>query len=273
MPTSPYCHISAIASFLIRIKPSSILDIGLGNGKIGFIARDLLDVMFGERFRKEEWKVRIDGIEIFPDYIQDHQRAIYDSIFIGDAFDIIDNLDKYDVIVLGDVVEHFEKGRAWELLDKCANHSSNHLIICIPLGNKWTQPDIYGNEYERHRSFWSIEDFQEFICEQHLYTFENVGSYGAFLIRTDDYMHYRVREKGEQLFMAGRKYEAVSYITNELVGLPLNLLSELQLIDLLLKVRMLREAIARVEGLRTSFPEDPTIERYYKDLKHLGMLR
>ena len=79
MPTSPFSHIVSMIRFLTRMLPSSILDIGVGNGKLGFIARDLLDVMLGERFRKEDWKVRIDGIEVFPRYIQEHQRAVYDN--------------------------------------------------------------------------------------------------------------------------------------------------------------------------------------------------
>jgi hypothetical protein len=65
--------------FLNQTRPSSLLDIGLGNGKIGFIARDYLDVMLGERHRKEAWQIKIDGIEIFADYIQNHQKSIYEG--------------------------------------------------------------------------------------------------------------------------------------------------------------------------------------------------
>ena len=129
MPTSPYSHLSTVVEYLLAARPSSILDIGLGNGKLGFIARDLLDVMFGERYRKEDWRIQIDGIEVFANYIQDHQKAIYDEIYIGDAFDVIDTLGTYDMIVLGDVLEHFEKPKARRLLDKCAAHANDHLII------------------------------------------------------------------------------------------------------------------------------------------------
>ena len=158
MPTSPYTHLTTIVEFLIATRPTSLLDIGLGNGKLGFIARDLLDVMLGERgkFKKKDWKTKIDGIEIFADYIQDHQKAIYDEIFIGNAFDVIDTLRTYDMIVLGDVLEHFEKNQARQFFGKCIAHSNKHLIVCIPLGEKWTQSAIYGNPYERHLSFWSF---------------------------------------------------------------------------------------------------------------------
>ena len=173
MPTSPYAHLYPIVEFLNATRPASVLDIGLGNGKIGFIARDLLDVMLGERgkFKKEDWKTKIDGIEIFPDYIQDHQKAIYDEIYIGNAFDVIDTLPNYDIIVLGDVLEHFEKNQAYQFLDKCIAHSNKHLIVCIPLGEKWTQEATYGNPYERHLSFWSFEEFSPFICKNTIFRY------------------------------------------------------------------------------------------------------
>ena len=194
MPTSPFSHITSMIRFLSKMLPSSILDIGVGNGKLGFIARDLLDVMLGERFRKEDWKVRLDGIEAFPHYIQDHQRAIYDNIYIGDAFDVIDTLGRYDMVILGDVLEHFEKEQALKFLDKCAEHSNKSLAIFIPLGKNWIQSEIYGNPYERHLSFWDREEFAPFICDQELFTFPNIGNYGAFLIHKEDYIDFKIAE-------------------------------------------------------------------------------
>ena len=191
MPTSSYGHIHTYVSFLDTIRPASILDIGLGNGKLGYIARDLLDVMIGQAFRREDWKVKIDGIEFYSDYVQDHQKAIYDDIFIGDAFDVIDTLGAYDLIVLGDVLEHFEKKQALEFLDKCISHTNSHIIICIPLGNGWVQGALYGKEKERHLSFWDYDEFKPFVsgCEFFEYT---PGPYGAFLIKKEDYINHKV---------------------------------------------------------------------------------
>jgi hypothetical protein len=55
MPTSTYSHIPTVIRFLETARPESLLDIGHGNGKIGFLARDLLDVMLGERYHKKDW--------------------------------------------------------------------------------------------------------------------------------------------------------------------------------------------------------------------------
>lgn len=190
MPTSPYIHIQTFVEYLLEIKPESILDIGLGNGKLGFIARDLLDVMIGERYRGDQWRIRIDGIEIFPDYVQRLQKEIYDHIYIGDAFQIVPQLDTYDLIVMGDVLEHFEKPKAWEFLDRCAAGTDKHLILNLPLGPEWEQPEIYGNPYEKHRSFWAWEELEPFVWK---YKFFNIypSTYSSMLIRKEDYTVFR----------------------------------------------------------------------------------
>jgi hypothetical protein len=191
MPTSPYGHLETFVGFLMESRPRSILDIGLGNGKLGFLARDCLDVMLNESYHRSHWKVRIDGIEAYGDYIQDHQRAIYDTIHIGDAFDVIERLDTYDLIILGDVLEHFEKDRAWAFFDKCIQHAGRHLAVFIPLGKTWQQPAIYGNSYETHRSSWFFEELERF-SERHALFDYSAGPYGAFLLNRDDYVDSRI---------------------------------------------------------------------------------
>ncbi len=192
MPTSPFTHVPLYVDFLFSQRPTSILDIGLGNGKLGFIARDLLDTMLGERYRKETWQIRIDGIEIFEDYIQEHQKSIYNQIYIGDAYEIIDRLDKYDMVVLGDVLEHFEKDKGRLFLQKCFEHCNKSVALFIPLGPGWTQPAIYGNPYETHRSFWEAEDFIPMSCRYKIYKYQ-AGYYGAFHIEKEAYLDYLIK--------------------------------------------------------------------------------
>jgi hypothetical protein len=192
MPTSPYSHMETFVRFLMQSRPRSIIDIGLGNGKWGFLARDCLDVMLNESYHRSRWQVRIDGIEAFPDYIQDHQRAIYDTIHIGDAFEVIDHLEQYDLVVLGDVLEHFEKAQALEFLDKCAAHAQQYLAVFIPLGNTWRQPAIYGNPFETHRSAWFFDELAP-IAESHALFDYAPGPYGVFFIHRETYIDHRVK--------------------------------------------------------------------------------
>jgi hypothetical protein len=192
MPTSPYSHMETFIGFLMQSRPRSILDIGLGNGKWGFLARDCLDVMLNQSYHRSQWRVRLDGIEVYPEYIQDHQRAIYDTIHIGDAFEVLDHLDEYDLIVLGDVLEHFEKPRAWDFFDKCIAHATRHLAVFIPLGKTWSQPEIYGNPFETHRSAWFFDELAPF-SESHALFDYGAGPYAAFFIHRENYLNFRTQ--------------------------------------------------------------------------------
>ncbi len=266
MPTSTYSQIPIVISYLQKVRPQSILDVGLGNGKMGFLARDFLDVMLGERHLKKDWKVIIDGIEIFADYIQDHQKAIYNDIYIGDAYEVIDNLGKYDLICLGDVLEHFEKKRALMFMDKCFRHCKGHMLLSIPLGENWKQPELYGNPHEEHLSFWKPEDFEPFSCEQNLLEFPNIGLYGTFLIKKDDYLHHRATAAADRLLAEGRADEALSGLASDIQGLSINLNSELMLVDMLLNRRKIKEARAKLGTLRENFPRETFVKELLQKL-------
>tara|TARA_Y100000294_G_scaffold174181_1_gene191765 strand:+ start:174 stop:998 length:825 start_codon:yes stop_codon:yes gene_type:complete len=266
MPTSTFSHIPTFCYFLQKTKPESFLDVGLGNGKMGFIARDCLDVMHGGRYRKKDWEVKIDGIEIFRDYIQAHQKTIYDNIYIGDALEVIDNLAHYDLIYIGDVLEHFTKEQAWQMLDKCAEHSNKYIILSIPLGENWTQPEIYGNPHEEHKSFWSFEEFEPFVSQKELLDFPNIGTYGTFLIRCEDYLHYRIREKAGAFFDHGKREDAIRGMIESLKGLPSNLASEFLLADLFLKQHRNKEAFERLVSAEKYFPEEQSVKELIQQL-------
>jgi len=266
MPTSTYSHIPTVVRFLEAVRPESLLDIGLGNGKIGFLARDLLDVMLGERYHKKDWQVKIDGIEVFGDYIQAHQRAIYDEIHIGDAFEVIDTLGRYDVVFLGDVLEHLEKERAWEFLDKCLEHARSSVILAIPLGEKWVQPEIYGNPHEEHKSFWSREELEPLAAEKEYLNFPGLGLYGVFMIPGEDGRRVRVQQRADRLLAEDKAGEALALAEAAFSRLPPRLDSELLRVDLLLRAGQVGAAIARLEEARRTFPGEESLGRFIEQL-------
>ena len=67
MPQGDVYNIPWVIKLLSKIDPSSILDIGIGNGSYGFLIRQYLDIAKG-RLSRDEWELMIDGIEVFPDY-------------------------------------------------------------------------------------------------------------------------------------------------------------------------------------------------------------
>lgn len=157
MPTSRPYHLTWLCDQVTKLKPQSILDIGVGFGSKGMLFREYSDVWYGNMF---DWKVKIDGVEIFDSYITDLQRSIYDHIYIGDIRTLVDTLGDYDLIYMGDVIEHLEKQDAMELLSKL-KMKCRDLIIVTPV-HVSEQGEVYGNEKETHVSQWSTIDFEDF---------------------------------------------------------------------------------------------------------------
>lgn len=265
MPTSTYAHMNAVLQYLELTMPGSLLDIGLGNGKMGFLARDLLDVMLGGRYHRRDWTIRIDGIEVFEDYLQAHQRAIYDDIHVGDAFDVIDRLGVYDMVIVGDVLEHFDRERALRFMDKCATRGLAWIILNIPLGERWTQPAIYGNDYERHRSFWSLDEFAPLAERARRYEFPELGDYGSFLIPSATWLRHRAPAIGEAGMGA-----AIAGLAGAMEGRPPNLAGEMRLAEMLLGAGRLEDARARLATASAAFPDSAEIAAARRQLDAVG---
>lgn len=161
MSTSNWQNISYNIDLVKRINPKTILDIGIGFGRWGILFREFLEV-WGDNNFSGEWNRLIDGIEIFPGYIKPYHNFFYDNIYLVNAIDYLRETDrKYDLINCGDVIEHFEKNEALELIDLCLS-KSKFLIINIPIGNNWHQEAVNNNEYERHRSVWKNSEFKKY---------------------------------------------------------------------------------------------------------------
>ncbi|CAH2211888.1 hypothetical protein [Tepidibacter aestuarii] len=95
---------------MATINPKSMLDVGVGFGRYGFVARELLDYEINEDGSYAKWKRRIDGIEIFEKYLTPVHEYVYDEIYIRDAYDLIRDKDfYYDMVLISDVIEDFTK--------------------------------------------------------------------------------------------------------------------------------------------------------------------
>lgn len=165
MPSSRPELIPFVVNLVMQLQPRSILEIGTGFGKYGFLFREYLDIWGAAadpaRLAPDKWQVRIDGIECFSAYISEIQRRIYNRIIIGDALAEIDQLGSYDLIFLGDVIEHFPKDDGHRLLDKCLARAGRMVLVTTPNYFNPQGPE-YGNERETHHCLWTREDFARF---------------------------------------------------------------------------------------------------------------
>lgn len=131
---------------LLKMKPKSVYDVGVGDGFYG----KLLNYLFDD--------VNIAGIEKNPIYIGKFDlRKIYSVIIIDDIIDVITKISG-DLIIFGDVLEHLEKQDMINVL-KIAVDNFRYIIVNSPLG---FQPQNHEYEEEIHRCGIEKEDFKDY---------------------------------------------------------------------------------------------------------------
>jgi hypothetical protein len=163
MPSSRPNTIPVVIHLLRQIRPRSILDVGVGFGKWGHLFREYTDINEAERdparYERAHWQVRIDGIEGHAPYLTEMHRFLYNGIHVGDAREILPRLPVYDLVFLGDIIEHFDKPAGTELLNHALAHAGKAVVVSTPKFET-EQDELCDNELERHRSLWSARDFR-----------------------------------------------------------------------------------------------------------------
>lgn len=161
MGTSNWQNISYCIELIRRINPKLILDIGAGFGRWGILSREFLEIWDDGNY-SDNWKRKIDAVEVFDKYVKPYHSYFYDNVYIENAVDFMNKLEeKYDLIICGDIIEHFEKKGGEEFIEDCLAHCK-YLMINIPIGKKWEQDIINNNEYEIHKSVWYNSDFKKY---------------------------------------------------------------------------------------------------------------
>ncbi len=186
MGTSNWQNISYCVELIRRINPKTILDVGVGFGRWGILCREFLEV-WGGKVHQKDWTLQIDGIEVFPGNIQDYHKYFYSKIIVADAYKYISEKDvHYDLMIFGDVLEHFEKTMAIKLLEIALN-KSKFVLLNIPIGKYWKQNELYGNKHEEHLSFWSMSELKKIgPIEYSVYRDEIHRKFATFLF-SDEY--------------------------------------------------------------------------------------
>lgn len=156
MPTSDYRNIPTIIELIRKLDPESILDVGIGFGKYGFLIREHLDGFGLDRHTV------LEGVEAHPPYL-DRSKAdyLYDTVWEGDFLEVFQGEDRsYELVLMIDIIEHYEKHRGLEAL-YLALQLAPRVLIATPR-QFLEQGAVHGNDYERHLSHWTEADFAEF---------------------------------------------------------------------------------------------------------------
>lgn len=195
MPTSNTAQIPTIIELIRLLNPKSVLDIGSGWGKYGFLCREYL--------MGDYWDMNytiINAVEGYEKNINKVQKEIYNYIFFTDARNYKSYLDRnYDLIIIIDVFEHFDEETGKEIIlnlrEKC-----KYLLISIPryvnIQHGFTDDEL---KFEEHRASWTRRMFKNM---GNCYIIPNNGTKTIALYTYDDEMKKSIkRYKMNRLFL------------------------------------------------------------------------
>jgi hypothetical protein len=176
-----------IEELFTQLKPYSVLDVGAGSGTY---ARRLQHLCTPSAW----WA----AVEIWEPYVEKYGlRELYHTVEVADARTWQPER-KYNVCILGDVLEHMEKEEAIAVFERMRKHA-DHVVISIPLGH-YPQDEYEGNPYERHvTDNWSHEDVVDAFGEPNAYQIEN--EIGVYVYKRLKIAVYAI-SKNEEQFVA-----------------------------------------------------------------------
>ena len=171
-------QIPAVIYLLQQLRPKSVLDIGKGFGKYGFLIHEYVGINNQKRIistssMAEQSEINIDAVEVDEDLMLSHLDQFYSQIFVGDVLGIYQELGDYELILMIDVIEHLNKANAVDLLKYFLSKSAV-ILIATPL--KFFEQKFYGSKFEDHISHWLVEDFRKLGFVEFQY-FEGGGVY------------------------------------------------------------------------------------------------
>ena len=162
MPVTGWAGLEDCLASIVECRPTAVLDAGSGSGLWGCLLREYLDVTAG-RPRPEQWRTRIDAIEIDPAQVQRYARALYTEVLIGDVREVVPRRAaevQYDVILFGEVIERLYKDDGRALLEAAAGLAERLVVLRIRFAaDGWSAGEPPGEPSDRPLSWWSAKDF------------------------------------------------------------------------------------------------------------------
>ena len=135
-----------IARCIVQLKPSTVLEYGCGRGKFAMIAQAV-----HHRFSKLESIQKLftptDAVEL--------ANVGYTKIYDTDILDYLNTvpLERYELMVAIDVIEHFMHGDAFSIIDYSLYYC-DHFLLVWPSRNLQVTPALY----DIHRTSFELRD-------------------------------------------------------------------------------------------------------------------
>jgi hypothetical protein len=161
MASSFPSQIPIIIHLLAKLCPATMLDIGKGFGKYGFLVHEYVGIDPGKRPNPnvslaQQSRVSVDAVECNENYLWPHICQLYRNVHIGRIEDLYRSLPRYDVVLMADVIEHINKTDGLSVSKHFVEEGSS-VIISTPY--KFFDQDLYQSGDEHHVSHWTPRDF------------------------------------------------------------------------------------------------------------------
>ena len=151
MPYSSFIFDKSIEEIIRLLKPGALLDLGAGAGK------------YGELAKKINPSIKLTAVEIEKDYIKKFKlSSIYNEVWNISVTDLVNPKyydSAFDVIMVGDIIEHLKKSDGVDLLNFLI-YRSRWIILEFP--HRYLQNSVDGYHSEAHISVWTKDDFNSF---------------------------------------------------------------------------------------------------------------
>jgi SAM-dependent methyltransferase len=86
------------------VLPERILDVGLGFGRWGMLAREICDYRQG-RVRREDWCTHVEAVTLTPREVQEYHHFFYDRVYLTDPVEFVETATaRWDLVVIEDVL-------------------------------------------------------------------------------------------------------------------------------------------------------------------------
>jgi len=167
MPRSRVEGKAWISHQIPRLRPSTLLDVGPGAGTYANLLSALIP---GAR-----WSC----VEIYEPYVEMFGlRRKYHDVHVQDIRSF-PWLRHYDVVILGDVLEHLSLGDALAVWRR-ARLNAAYIVLSIPIV-EYPQGPEYGNVHETHRQDWSHD--MVMTCLTGIVRWQRNPTIGTYLAR------------------------------------------------------------------------------------------
>lgn len=160
MPIGSYAIAYQIVDELCRKRPGRVLDLGIGMGFYGSCVRQWLDSGV------KPYQAVLHGVEGFRQY-NNPVWKLYDNVYVTDIRAFLkesllaDRIDRYDAVIFSDVIEHFSKDEGVAVVEGIKKILNPKGVLLVGTPAVFVeQGAVYDNDFERHRSLWTEEEFK-----------------------------------------------------------------------------------------------------------------